>query len=217
MLFSRTGGVGSKNDPRGQASVVATPPDIHFPLNRDCVGCGLSLPLSSFYVAKSGKPFGRRCRECYNKHQWTKVKEDPDQYQRRLARNLRFKEKHKQDLLVENRAWYAANKVKQKAAVKRWIKANPERWRALQTARRGRERGAGITSARISELLVSQKNRCVVCRCDLSAGYHVDHVIPLALGGAHEDWNIQLLCPTCNTSKGAKHPVAFMQSRGFLL
>jgi 5-methylcytosine-specific restriction endonuclease McrA len=216
MLFSRTGGGGSQNDPWGQASVVATPPDTHFPLNRGCVGCGLSLPLSSFYVAKSGKPFGRRCRECYNQHQWTKIKGDPEQYRKRLARNLRFKESHKQDLLVENRAWYVANKVKQKAAVKRWIKANPERWRALQAARRGRERGTGITGSRIAALLVSQKNRCVVCRCDLSA-YHVDHVIPLALGGAHEDWNIQLLCPACNTSKGAKHPVAFMQSRGFLL
>ena len=31
------------------------------------------------------------------------------------------------------------------------------------------------------------------------------------------DTNIQLLRATCNTSKGAKDPIEFMQSRGFLL
>ena len=29
--------------------------------------------------------------------------------------------------------------------------------------------------------------------------------------------NLQLLCPTCNTKKSAKHPIDFMQSRGLLL
>ena len=41
--------------------------------------------------------------------------------------------------------------------------------------------------------------------------------MPLALGGKHEDENLQLLCATCNLSKGAKHPIAFMQSKGRLL
>lgn len=45
----------------------------------------------------------------------------------------------------------------------------------------------------------------------------MDHIMPLALGGTNTDDNIQLLCPTCNRSKHAKHPVDFMQQRGFLL
>jgi 5-methylcytosine-specific restriction endonuclease McrA len=48
-------------------------------------------------------------------------------------------------------------------------------------------------------------------------GYHKDHVVPLALGGEHAPNNIQLLCPACNLSKGARHPVDFMQSKGMLL
>lgn len=36
-------------------------------------------------------------------------------------------------------------------------------------------------------------------------------------GGANDKSNIQLLCPHCNLSKGAKHPVDFMQERGMLL
>jgi len=35
--------------------------------------------------------------------------------------------------------------------------------------------------------------------------YHVDHIVPLAAGG--DEWdldNLELSCPTCNLSKGAK-------------
>jgi 5-methylcytosine-specific restriction endonuclease McrA len=45
----------------------------------------------------------------------------------------------------------------------------------------------------------------------------MDHIIPLALGGTNTDDNIQLLRAKCNKQKGAKHPIDFMQQRGFLL
>ena len=38
-----------------------------------------------------------------------------------------------------------------------------------------------------------------------------------ALGGLNADSNMQLLRAECNLQKSAKHPVDFMQSRGFLL
>ena len=43
------------------------------------------------------------------------------------------------------------------------------------------------------------------------------HIIPLALGGANDDLNVQLLTPDCNQRKKAQHPVDYMQSQGFLL
>ena len=51
----------------------------------------------------------------------------------------------------------------------------------------------------------------------LGNDYHLDHINPLALGGSKTDEKIQLLRATCNLQKNAKHPVDFMQSRGFLL
>ena len=59
--------------------------------------------------------------------------------------------------------------------------------------------------------------KCVCCGHPLSDNYHLDHIVPIALGGANEDWNIQLLRGECNLQKHAKHPVNFMQSKGFLL
>lgn len=63
-----------------------------------------------------------------------------------------------------------------------------------------------------------QRWKCAVCHgCLCRLGYHMDHIMPLAKGGQHTPGNIQLLCPTCNVRKSAKHPIDFMQQRGFLL
>ena len=45
------------------------------------------------------------------------------------------------------------------------------------------------------------RGRCV--KCDSNQRLEFDHVIPLALGGANTARNLQLLCETCNRSKGA--------------
>jgi len=51
----------------------------------------------------------------------------------------------------------------------------------------------------------------------LGNNFNLDHIIPLSLGGRNEDCNIQLLRASCNFRKGAKHPIVYMQERGFLL
>ena len=44
-------------------------------------------------------------------------------------------------------------------------------------------------------------NRCRNCRVETEF-LHFDHIFPFDLGGPNTADNIQLLCPTCNTSKG---------------
>lgn len=94
---------------------------------------------------------------------------------------------------------------------------------AARRNRRARERNAkGQLSRNIRKALyAAQKGRCPVCKEALAMGgvkkCHIDHVVPLAAGGTHTDDNVQLICPGCNVSKGAKDPLEFMQSRGFLL
>lgn len=112
-------------------------------------------------------------------------------------------------------AHYAANPDR----MKEWRAANPEKVRAISANRRARIRNAGgkLSPDIALRLFKLQRGKCACCHVSIENGNHLDHVISLAAGGQNEDLNMQLLCGPCNMSKGAKHPIDFMQSRGFLL
>ena len=59
-------------------------------------------------------------------------------------------------------------------------------------------------------VLYRDKGTCVLCRADLSKlmrtinNVHIDHIVPLDVYGSNDASNMQLLCATCNTKKGAR-------------
>ena len=116
-------------------------------------------------------------------------------------------------------AYYAANPDKCRAANYAWNAANPENLRIMAHNRRARKREGGgrLSSGLAKRLLKLQRGKCACCGEPLGTDYHMDHIMPLALGGTNTDSNIQLLRAKCNLQKHAKHPVEFMQERGFLL
>lgn len=104
-----------------------------------------------------------------------------------------------------------------KAIKNAWTNKQSKEYFRLKSHRR-RASMVGTVSKNIVDYLKKvQRGLCVACRNDLTDKYEIDHIIPLAKGGLHTDANLQLLCPSCNRSKGAKHPVDFMQQRGYLL
>lgn len=134
------------------------------------------------------------------------------------------------------KAWREANPERAKAMVREcykakrdeyrekqaaWHRANIDRRRAHHRNRHDRKRRGAkgkLSAGIVSKLLAAQRGRCVVCRASLKkTTYHIDHIVPLVRGGEHKDANVQLLCPPCNLSKGARDPIDFMQSRGFLI
>lgn len=101
-----------------------------------------------------------------------------------------------------------------RAEYKRANKGKVAAWAANR-----RKRGAGkLPSDIVAVLMAAQRRRCAACRASLlMAGRHLDHITALANGGRNEGPNMQLLCPACNTKKGAKPPEQFMREMGFLL
>jgi len=115
--------------------------------------------------------------------------------------------------------YYAANAERLKAQQTAYNAKNPDRRRSAWQNRRSRKLQSGgvLSNGLAGRLFELQRGKCACCRCDIRNGYHLDHIMPLSLGGPNADENMQLLCPQCNMQKSAKHPIEFMQQRGFLL
>lgn len=100
--------------------------------------------------------------------------------------------------------------------IRRYRKKYPDKVAEFTQRRKSKILGR-LPRGTIKKIGSSQKWLCVICRCNISKSYHVDHIMPLAKGGKHEPKNIQILCPSCNVRKSAKDPIDYMQERGFLL
>jgi 5-methylcytosine-specific restriction endonuclease McrA len=106
------------------------------------------------------------------------------------------------------------NPEKYAAAKKAWAKANPEAIRLKGQRRRFKTESAGrLSKGLATKLLKLQQGLCACCGKSLADGYHIDHIMPVALGGTNTDDNIQLLTPLCNMRKGSMHPDEYMNKR----
>lgn len=65
-----------------------------------------------------------------------------------------------------------------------------------------RRGGSGVSAKVRAEIL--RDAACV--DCGSVENLSVDHIMPVALGGSHRRENLQPMCRSCNSRKGAKHP-----------
>lgn len=96
-----------------------------------------------------------------------------------------------------------------KVNTRRDIVMNPESYAAARANRRSMKfvNGGRHTAKDIRNLFEEQEGLCKSCgACLVENSYHVDHIIPLILGGKNSKDNLQLLCPTCNLRKGSLRP-----------
>lgn len=152
----------------------APPPSI--PTEKACNRCGEVKVLDAFHVSRSCRD-GRRgeCKVCARRRtsEWSR-----DNAARKAAYNL---------------AWQAAN---------------PERWAKLQKLashrRRGRLAGTpehlALTLDEWEEVLAWHDGLCVYCGDEAT---EMEHIIPVARGGAHTQANVAPACKPCNRSKRA--------------
>lgn len=141
----------------------------------------------------------------------------------------------------------AKNRKKSRDATKKWREANPERatakirkWRATHQDRviqyrqenrdlaalyarnrRSRIKGNGGTHTLddVNVILVRQKYKCAECGKSVRkrTSRHVDHIMPIKLGGTNWPWNLQILCSTCNQEKWCIDPLEFARRKGRLV
>lgn len=112
------------------------------------------------------------------------------------------------------KAYHAEYEAKNKEKRKAWRIANRELKRLLENNRRLKIVGV-LSKGIVKTLMEKQKGLCNGCQVDLMVTrYHVDHIVAVSKGGKNIDSNVQLLCVSCNTSKGAKDFDAWKKGAG---
>lgn len=132
----------------------------------------------------------------------------------------------------KNKLWHINNRTKKRAINAKYRANNPEKvkqaieahrlafpekyieYRANRRARKRNAPGNGIPASAILEIAARQKGKCVYCGS--KSLLTLDHIQPLFLGGSHDVSNAQMVCKSCNSSKGAKDPIEFANSKGLL-
>lgn len=211
-----------------------------------CTRCGIEKRLSEFNRDKyTGDGLQCKCRVCQKEVrrdwyvrnrereiaksvQWAKANPEKVTAKERM-RSI----KHPGRTTKYSREWRKRNPQQASAASAAWKISNKDRIRRVEKDRYAREphkslakchkrraammgNGGTYSDAQVRELFDLQSGKCASCKQRL-ARFHCDHVTPLSKGGRNDILNIQLLCPTCNHKKAAKHSVEFMQEMGFLL
>lgn len=144
-----------------------------------------------------------------------------------LAQRAEFRKNNKEKLKEQQKEHYLNNKEKRNAKsreyskknydkvviqVKKYQKENPEKvkaWRFnTKSKRRMRINNTIIpfTSEQLNDRLSVYDNKCWMCG---NNAQEIDHVIPLARGGAHMLSNLRPACTHCNRQKSYKKHTEF--------
>ncbi len=172
-----------------------------------------------------------RCRACRRKDAARYRESSKESTQERLARYRMNNAEHIRDYKSayhqRHRSEINAKKIIRRALIPdvireknaEWKKANPDKCRIhnINYVAKKKANGGKLSHGIAKKLHALQQGKCAICQEDLGPDIQLDHIMPIALGGSNSDENIQLTHKRCNQQKNMKHPVDFMQERGFLL
>lgn len=125
-----------------------------------------------------------------------------------------WREAHPGHSSAYNKEYYKTHKKENKERTSNYRKNNPEKVRQIKAdyrknnpeavqkhhmTRRARKAQNGVFEVSKKELQRLMKGPCV--SCGSMERINIDHIIPIARGGAHSIGNLQPLCKSCNSSK----------------
>jgi 5-methylcytosine-specific restriction endonuclease McrA len=107
----------------------------------------------------------------------------------------------------QNRKWFQDNRPwerpERKEYLRAWMDENRERSNYTKALRKHKIRAGGGSIDLVDWLALCDEygNKCLRCG---KPEVTMDHVVPISKGGAHSIDNLQPLCGSCNSSKGAR-------------
>jgi 5-methylcytosine-specific restriction endonuclease McrA len=193
-------------------------------LGKTCTKCGEWKPYSEYFKAKSCKDGYRGdCKKCKseinklwrnNNIERTKELEAHwrENNKEKVARiQKRYSEKNKDQKREYSKRYYKENKVKIAEREKQWREKNRDIVHAKNYRRHLYRHKLKFSPFERLLLLDKSKWKCQSCGIAVhdyntndSAKAHIDHIIPISIGGTSDLNNLQILCRTCNLAKSNK-------------
>ena len=199
--------------------------------NKVCPKCETNKPLDEFVKNRRSKDGrGSYCRPCANENARKARARHPETarnyYRANRERILQTQRKYLQS--PEGRATRRANQDAYNEAnielvrewKTAWRKRNPNYhgdWEAAnrelaraykrkaEGKRRARKKQAFVEDVCPKQVFERDKGICGICGSPVDpSDWHLDHIVPLALGGPHSEANVQVSHPRCNLSKGSR-------------
>lgn len=161
-----------------------------------CPGCDQVKPLEDFAKDKHRKD-GRKsqCKAC----------------------EAEYREANRERILEYNRQYREANREKWleyfREYARQWRQENLDKHRAKEALRRARKRQAATEHFTPEDVKRIWGENPVCVYCQERPAEHLDHFVPLALGGEHSLTNATWpACAPCNFRKQDKHPWEWLYS-----
>lgn len=177
---------------------------------KTCKVCGESKPSTDFgKEPRVADGLQARCRSCKNEasSKWSKANSDKV---RISVKNWRI---NNPDKTAVYQARYRQSK---REYTKQWYQENKEKYRGYVRSRRARIRLNESAKYSEQEVLNTHGNICHLCKVEIDllapratgisgweSGLHIDHIIPIANGGADRLENVKPAHGLCNLRKGA--------------
>ncbi len=198
-------------------------------MTKICPKCKIQKYLNEYYNDKKTNDSKTSwCKNCckihtknYRKTNKERVKNSNQQYYKNNIEKLKIKNKNyylnnKEKIYKINKNWKLNNPEKVKIICKRWANKNKEYYYIKCIERRSLKNNltGAFTQQEWNNIKQQYDNKCVLCKKDKKLT--VDHIIPISKWNrwikkhpeinyeCNDIENIQPLCQSCNSSKGAK-------------
>ena len=122
-------------------------------------------------------------------------------------RSRQYRADHKESELERGRCYREAHRAERREADRRRSRANHANEAARTATRKARRLGSFVEVVDRGILFERDGGMCGLCHVPVDPiAWHLDHIKPLAKGGAHSYANTQVTHPSCNLRKGTKYP-----------
>lgn len=189
-------------------------------ITKKCIKCKKEKDASEFHLRTDTNKRRNSCEECqrlFRADLYKKQTEDRKAWAREYSKKyyptvkerkrkyaILNKDKIKTRMELYQKEYYLKNKERIREKNKKWENAFPEKRAAITSRRRANLSKAegSFTQKEWKALCLKYENTCLCCGS--KEKMTPDHVVPLARGGTNDIQNIQPLCRSCNSRKGAK-------------